>query len=250
MNKKISVVFTTILIITSAIFIIPSIKFQLSHAQNNQDLQSSVLSIHNQERTKVGNSPLTWSDSLANDAQQYAQHLTASGYGPNDILPHATGTGQGENLSWGHPGFYKAKEGVQQWADEKSNYRGQPLSSADFQKGKPMIGHYTQMVWKSTTQVGCGTSSSNTLEVLVCRYSPPGNYYGQVPYDSGSSSTNQAVTDDQNTFAPNQENTARDNTNTNTETSGNNNGVSGGETNNPDNNVNNNGVSDEGNTGR
>lgn len=236
MNNKISVVITMILITTTAIFTVPSTVLQLSHAQNN-DLQSTVLNIHNRERNQVGTSPLTWSDSLANDAQRYAQYLTTLGLGPRDVLPHATGTGQGENLSWGTPGFYRVDQGVQQWADEKSNYKGTPISREDFLPGVPMIGHYTQMVWKDTTQVGCGTASSSTLEVLVCRYSPPGNYIGQLPYNPGSSSANQAVTDEQSTFAPGQGNTAGVNTNEHT---GGNNNADLGENNNAQNGGNNN----------
>jgi hypothetical protein len=81
------------------------------------------------------------------------------------------------------------------------------------------------MVWKDTKQVGCGTASSSTLEVLVCRYSPPGNYLGQFPYNTGQTSANQAVTDEQSTFAPGQGNNAG--VNTNEQNSGNNNGELG-----------------------
>lgn len=41
-------------------------------------------------------------------------------------------------------------------------------------------GHFTQMVWKGSEQLGCGsvTTSSGALYV-VCNYSPPGNYIGE-----------------------------------------------------------------------
>jgi hypothetical protein len=38
----------------------------------------------------------------------------------------------------------------------------------------------TQVVWKTTTEVG--TASSGNQVYLVCRYSPPGNYDGESPY--------------------------------------------------------------------
>lgn len=154
---------------------------QRSHAQANGNFDN-ILQIHNNERAAVHDQPLSWSNSLAADAKSYAEHLLTLGLGPRDILPHATGTGQGENLSWGTPGFYSPADGVQRWAAEKSNYHGGPLTREDFASGRPMIGHYTQMIWKNTSQVGCGTASSSTLAVLVCRYSPPGNYLGQAPY--------------------------------------------------------------------
>ena len=110
---------------------------QISRAQTNGNIEGTVMNIHNNERASVNVPSLTWSDNLATDAQKYAEHLLTLGLGPNDILPHATGTGQGENLSWGTPGFYKVAEGVQQWANEKSNYKGTPISRDDFRPGGP-----------------------------------------------------------------------------------------------------------------
>ena len=43
-------------------------------------------------------------------------------------------------------------------------------------------GHYTQIVWRSTVEVGCAVARSGLHEVWVCRYSPPGNVVGQRPY--------------------------------------------------------------------
>ena len=53
-----------------------------------------------------------------------------------------------------------------------------------------MCGHYTQVVWRSTTQVGCGIATCNQnrpfagsgpWQVVVCDYSPAGNN-GNRPY--------------------------------------------------------------------
>jgi len=60
---------------------------------------------------------------------------------------------------------------------EKNVFQGLPSVT-----GSNTVGHYTQMVWKSTTQVGCGTATSNNYAVLSCRYTPPGNVIGQKPY--------------------------------------------------------------------
>ncbi|KAF8990188.1 CAP domain-containing protein, partial [Cyathus striatus] len=47
-------------------------------------------------------------------------------------------------------------------------------------------GHFTQVVWKSTTSVACaitscpaGTIFGQASKYVVCRYAPPGNYPGQ-----------------------------------------------------------------------
>jgi hypothetical protein len=43
-------------------------------------------------------------------------------------------------------------------------------------------GHYTQVVWSGTRELGCGVARSPSREIWVCNYNPPGNYIGQRPY--------------------------------------------------------------------
>jgi len=41
-------------------------------------------------------------------------------------------------------------------------------------------GHFTQLVWKGSKQIGCGASCNNSNKCYVtCNYYPPGNYIGQ-----------------------------------------------------------------------
>uniref|UniRef100_A0A0K8R5F6 Putative antigen 5 protein n=1 Tax=Ixodes ricinus TaxID=34613 RepID=A0A0K8R5F6_IXORI len=67
-----------------------------------------------------------------------------------------------------------AGKAVRYWYDENKDY--------DYETGgySPNTAHFTQMVWKSTTQLGCGyaVSSSSTIFV-VCKYHPQGNIDGQ-----------------------------------------------------------------------
>lgn len=45
------------------------------------------------------------------------------------------------------------------------------------------VGHYTQIIWRDTKEVGCGYADrQGTFDVLVCQYNPPGNYPGQKVY--------------------------------------------------------------------
>lgn len=43
-------------------------------------------------------------------------------------------------------------------------------------------GHDTQLVWRSSSQVGCGRATCGSEEIWVCNYDPPGNYTNQTPY--------------------------------------------------------------------
>jgi hypothetical protein len=40
-------------------------------------------------------------------------------------------------------------------------------------------GHFSAIVWKSTTQVGCATVSCSGRNFVTCSYNPPGNVIGQ-----------------------------------------------------------------------
>ena len=40
-------------------------------------------------------------------------------------------------------------------------------------------GHYSQMIWRNTTRIGCAMAGGG---FLVCRYAPPGNFTGQKAF--------------------------------------------------------------------
>lgn len=55
------------------------------------------------------------------------------------------------------------------------------LYNYDYAAGQysPQTGHFTQMVWQATTQIGCGATRCAAGPLYVCHYSPPGNVIGQ-----------------------------------------------------------------------
>jgi uncharacterized protein YkwD len=159
-----------------------------STASNNTgnasaDFVNTILAVHNSERAAVGVPPLVWNDTLAAGAKAWAENLAATGK-----FEHSTCCGAfrdyGENLAGFDPsqGVSAPGGGLMLWVAEKNNYHGGPITP-DIPANQT-IGHYTQMVWRNTTSVGCGAGSGSKLpySILVCRYYPPGNIFGQKPY--------------------------------------------------------------------
>ena len=100
----------------AAFLIVPWAALQRSHAQS--DLSSTILDIHNRERSAVSVPPLVWSDSLAAGAKTWAEHLATTGE-----FDHEKGLNVAENIA----GFFKgvSAPGEGQWVDEKVHWNGE-----------------------------------------------------------------------------------------------------------------------------
>jgi len=135
-----------------------------------------ALDFHNAKRKDVGAPPLQWSAELATIAQRWADHLASDN---QCQLQHSTNNTHGENLFGGSGAAYTALFASQSWYSEIKDYHYGVLSGTNWYK----TGHYTQMVWSSTTSVGIGQAScANGGIVIAAEYDPPGNYMGQKPY--------------------------------------------------------------------
>ena len=151
----------------------------------SDDFASDVLRAHNEIRAAVTAPanypgtwaplpPLAWSDAVAASAQTWANHLrdTAS---CNVALDESDG--YGESIAGGTIGF-KVTDVLARWAAEMNAYVYSPAYAFD-----STTGHYTQVVWRSTTELGCGWAQCATgYVVYVCRYHPAGNVIGSQPY--------------------------------------------------------------------
>lgn len=137
------------------------------------DINQALLEAHNAARAEVGAAPLVWSDRAESQATGWARVLSQ-----RCDIEHSRGAGFGENLFMGTLGYYDELDGVKSWEEEKRFYSGQPLS----RELVPRVGHYTQMIWPDTRELGCATSTCNNMMILVCNYYPPGNYLGEAAW--------------------------------------------------------------------
>jgi len=141
------------------------------------DQAPEILAAHNKYRAAVGVPALQWSDSLAAGAQQYANYLASTGQFQHSGSPF------GENLAeGGPPNAFTVTQLVDMWGNEKQYFKGGIFPDVSSTGNWENVGHYTQVIWRNTTQVGCGVATGNNNIVMVGRYSPPGNWLGQSVY--------------------------------------------------------------------
>jgi hypothetical protein len=144
-------------------------------------LRGAMLGGQNRARADVGVAPLTWSEPLAASALAYAQVMARTGR--FEHAPQSMGMDrEGENLWTGTRGAYRFDEMVGHWVAEKKDFVNLPVPQSSKTGRWEDVGHYTQIVWRGTTQVGCAIASNAKDDFVVCRYSPPGNVWGSVAY--------------------------------------------------------------------
>ena len=140
-------------------------------AADEGPLAREMLAAHNAVRAKVGVPALAWSEDLARVAQEWANTLIAE-----RRFDHRPKSKYGENMFRMDGARTTAQKVVERWASEAENFD----YKANRCKGE--CGHYTQIVWRSTKEVGCAVARGGGREVWVCEYAPPGNYVGRRPY--------------------------------------------------------------------
>jgi len=137
-----------------------------------------ILAAHNLQRAAVGAPPLQWDATLAEHAAAYGpelarlRHLVHS---PREDRP-----GERENLAMAWHGTLSPEALVDMWSRERRLLApGSYLFPGTSRTGNWQdIAHYTQMVWPTTTHVGCAIYPAD-WDYLICRYSPPGNKDGK-----------------------------------------------------------------------
>lgn len=129
-----------------------------------------LLNRHNQVRCMHGTPPVVWSDEVASFAREYAAEMTS---GSKCGQMEHSNSEYGENLymCWGSTTCSSDKSVMEGWYDSEV-------------KRKPYEGHATQVLWSSTTEIGCAQASCDQggtpYTFVTCNYNPPGNYVGQT----------------------------------------------------------------------
>ena len=156
----------------------------LAHICYAENSPQDFLDAHNVARAEVGVGPITWDNTVAAYAQNYANQRIA-----DCSLVHSAGP-YGENIAWGSPSL-TATEAVNLWVTEKSDYDNNSNTCAT---GRT-CGRYTQVVWSRSVRLGCARVQCNNNKgwFVTCNYDPPGNYVGQRPYRLNSSSNHSCI---------------------------------------------------------
>lgn len=137
-----------------------------------------LLAAHNAERARVGVVPLQWDPALAAAAASYGPALASIGRLQHS--PRASRPGQRENLWMGPRGVFSPEQMVGGWISERAHFRPGMFPYVSRTGNWMDVAHYTQIVWRGTTRVGCAVHSTWRVDYLICRYSPPGNVDGRA----------------------------------------------------------------------
>uniref|UniRef100_A0A0N4Z2X0 SCP domain-containing protein n=1 Tax=Parastrongyloides trichosuri TaxID=131310 RepID=A0A0N4Z2X0_PARTI len=100
-------------------------------------------------------------------SEDYAKKLASQ-----NVLKHSGIKGYGENLLYMSESLVM-KRGIKSWYEEVKYYDfSNPVYNSK-------TGHFTQLVWKKTKQVGFGVAQNGSRVFVVCHYTPRGNVIGQ-----------------------------------------------------------------------
>ncbi|KAI9301149.1 CAP domain-containing protein [Cunninghamella echinulata] len=134
---------------------------QFTFAASKKDIKT-ILNLHNKYRKRHGSPALKWDASIARFAQSHTNKCK---------FEHSRKQGLGENIAMGQNSWNAVVKG---WYDEEKHY---DYNNPGYNE---KIGHFSAVVWKSTSKIGCGvTKCRNGAKLYSCNYKKPGNYEGQ-----------------------------------------------------------------------
>jgi pathogenesis-related protein 1 len=149
---------------------------------------AGTLAAHNAVRAAVVTPtplpPLQWSPELAETAQRWTQRCTDD-EPPAGLIDHNPGRAEGHPWRVGENIYASTRKpdgetAIASWAKEARHYD----HGANRCASGRACGHYTQLVWRATTLVGCARADCRAhayRHAIVCNYAPAGNN-GRRPY--------------------------------------------------------------------
>ncbi len=154
----------------------PTVQIARDSARGDM-VERQLLDAHNAERLRLGLKPLEWSENLAEEARNWAEQLARI-----DDLEHSDNSERvniGENLWMGSKGDFSPQEMVDGFIDERKDFTPGTFPDVSATGDWIDVGHYTQLIWPDTRELGCGIAHNRQSDVLVCRYYPTGNVEGE-----------------------------------------------------------------------
>lgn len=161
-------------------------------------MKGEFVTAHNLARSTVEPSAadmreVEWDNAIAKISEKIVKKCVFKHSDPSERTLPGYPQGLGENLFVGMAKYHIKPEYItQKWDEERKYYNYQDMTCLP---GK-MCGHYTQVVWSSTTKIGCAIAKCSSIDgtfskifnlLAVCHYGPPGNWRGMKPYKLGES---------------------------------------------------------------
>uniref|UniRef100_A0A673KCY7 GLI pathogenesis-related 2 n=1 Tax=Sinocyclocheilus rhinocerous TaxID=307959 RepID=A0A673KCY7_9TELE len=135
-------------------------------SMSDSSFEAKFLQTHNAYRKQHGAPPLTINKNLCRSSQEWAEYLLSI-----RTLMHSSGE-YGENVYYAWSSASKrltGREAVESWYSEIKDYN---FSRPGFTS---KTGHFTQVVWKDTKEVGVGLATDGNTTFVVGQYLPAGN---------------------------------------------------------------------------
>ena len=156
----------------------------MTHILMIQMTESSQVNQHNDKRQLHQDTPdVKWNSTIAKNEQDQADALAKKFQLISHSLDDSSkktqyrdsigGIQYGENIGYvmGSSDLGKRIDTTMDaWYGEIKNYNyNDPKLTSD-------SGHFTQVVWKDSTEIGCGQATCGDKKYYVCQYKPAGNY--------------------------------------------------------------------------
>uniref|UniRef100_A0A8C7F6Z4 Cysteine rich secretory protein LCCL domain containing 1 n=1 Tax=Oncorhynchus kisutch TaxID=8019 RepID=A0A8C7F6Z4_ONCKI len=153
---------------------------------------TAILDLHNKLRGQVhppaaNMEHMEWDTELERTAEEWAETCLWE-HGPAGLLPQI---GQNLGAHWGWP--RPPTSHVQAWYNEVKDYSFPYPQECDpycpFRCSGPVCTHYTQLVWATSSRIGCAINICYNMNVWgqnLAKAVYLGNWWGHAPYKHGT----------------------------------------------------------------